>query len=460
MSEPLVGIPIYLIVSLFFAYHSYQGAKRQEIKAKNLILRPNRNVGLYYVYTWMNLCFVYFCLFNAADLLAKVLGKLVGFLILGLLFSAPPVFIFFTKWATRKPEFERLIEEVPPALPQSDVLENCFTIDQDAQSVLTFKMTSKKEVCASKAVEDVFDVFTIHQSRFAAFLSAKKSALLVELADISRPGKLTIQLSQTRLTVRAERKFTTTEKENFKRLANLLRQALEEHLFGTRDEGLLALRRGTLRMWVHQLKVHNEEKNTLYECVVYLRENDFQGFTATLTAGTEHQSIERQFGSLSETKTADETFNDHFYFHTEKPNELIKLLGPTARGLLRELLDLGETNHLVVQINGYRLQIVKKIPANDNEALNALKHKSLHLALAMLHPEKETLIKLEESEFEIVEIKQSQDGDETSFCQVCGQSLDENIIRCTKCHTAHHFDCWHYVGNCSTYGCGSKGYSL
>ncbi|MBI2900030.1 MAG: hypothetical protein HYY17_07580 [Planctomycetes bacterium] len=39
-------------------------------------------------------------------------------------------------------------------------------------------------------------------------------------------------------------------------------------------------------------------------------------------------------------------------------------------------------------------------------------------------------------------------------CQVCTSPLAETVVRCAKCGTPHHADCWKYLGKCSTYGCG------
>ena len=41
------------------------------------------------------------------------------------------------------------------------------------------------------------------------------------------------------------------------------------------------------------------------------------------------------------------------------------------------------------------------------------------------------------------------------ICQVCGGQLTGNVVKCAACTTAHHLDCWNYMGQCSTYGCGS-----
>ena len=42
-------------------------------------------------------------------------------------------------------------------------------------------------------------------------------------------------------------------------------------------------------------------------------------------------------------------------------------------------------------------------------------------------------------------------------CPVCRCQIDEEkAICCTSCNVAFHHDCWDYVGQCSTFGCGSK----
>lgn len=41
-------------------------------------------------------------------------------------------------------------------------------------------------------------------------------------------------------------------------------------------------------------------------------------------------------------------------------------------------------------------------------------------------------------------------------CQICGAALEGVLVRCARCSTPHHADCWTYAGACSTYGCGEK----
>ena len=41
-------------------------------------------------------------------------------------------------------------------------------------------------------------------------------------------------------------------------------------------------------------------------------------------------------------------------------------------------------------------------------------------------------------------------------CQVCGSALGPDRVRCRKCGTPHHRECWLYNGGCSTFACGEK----
>lgn len=46
-------------------------------------------------------------------------------------------------------------------------------------------------------------------------------------------------------------------------------------------------------------------------------------------------------------------------------------------------------------------------------------------------------------------------GGEAAFCPVCGDPVGEEPVRCLRCSTPHHGECWDYVGACSVFGCRS-----
>lgn len=42
-------------------------------------------------------------------------------------------------------------------------------------------------------------------------------------------------------------------------------------------------------------------------------------------------------------------------------------------------------------------------------------------------------------------------------CEVCGARLSEGaVVRCLRCRTPHHEECWLYAGGCSTFGCKER----
>lgn len=43
-----------------------------------------------------------------------------------------------------------------------------------------------------------------------------------------------------------------------------------------------------------------------------------------------------------------------------------------------------------------------------------------------------------------------------AVCQVCGEPVGSGPVRCGKCATPHHRDCWDCTGCCSVFGCGCR----
>ena len=43
---------------------------------------------------------------------------------------------------------------------------------------------------------------------------------------------------------------------------------------------------------------------------------------------------------------------------------------------------------------------------------------------------------------------------ENVTCQICGDSIEEQLVYCRRCKTPHHLDCWQYNGTCSVFACG------
>lgn len=41
----------------------------------------------------------------------------------------------------------------------------------------------------------------------------------------------------------------------------------------------------------------------------------------------------------------------------------------------------------------------------------------------------------------------------TGICPVCSTALAAPVLRCDRCDTPHHEQCWDYLGRCAVYGC-------
>jgi hypothetical protein len=41
-------------------------------------------------------------------------------------------------------------------------------------------------------------------------------------------------------------------------------------------------------------------------------------------------------------------------------------------------------------------------------------------------------------------------------CLTCREGLSGDVVRCGRCRTPHHRDCFRYIGTCSVYACGGK----
>ena len=42
-----------------------------------------------------------------------------------------------------------------------------------------------------------------------------------------------------------------------------------------------------------------------------------------------------------------------------------------------------------------------------------------------------------------------------AVCPVCAVAISGESVRCSRCDSHHHLECWEYNGSCATFGCGS-----
>ena len=126
------------------------------------------------------------------------------------------------------------------------------------------------------------------------------------------------------------------------------------------------------------------------------------------------------------------------------------VLDESARRALSDLRDLLGNGHAHLSASSSRIFIRKRGVVRDapDLALFARLCDSLHDRL-LLAWERENGI-------EILDEAAAPAG-ETSKCLVCSHPIapDEHV-RCRRCRTPHHPDCWEFNGGCATFACGEK----
>ena len=120
---------------------------------------------------------------------------------------------------------------------------------------------------------------------------------------------------------------------------------------------------------------------------------------------------------------------------------------PLARELIEALESLaGKLQRGVLAIGPSRILFVHpgtNVPANVlGPIFNAM--------TALFHID--FSVPLHSHQIEILDLKEV--SIDAALCQVCGELVKiEDAKCCPRCDTAHHHDCWQYMGGCSIYGC-------
>ncbi|MBI3854517.1 MAG: hypothetical protein HY293_02370 [Planctomycetes bacterium] len=157
------------------------------------------------------------------------------------------------------------------------------------------------------------------------------------------------------------------------------------------------------------------------------------------------QSFLRRYGPPY-VSVGDPDFDRDFVMTSVPPSIAARVFAPSRRtlaiasflrlrGLDAPMLDLDD-EHLTVQVQDY---------VSDEASLMELVKAAEEFLSYLLDSAGIPGIALEE-------VRILEGGD----CQVCGGTLQGDLVRCPSCGTPHHHECWQYLGRCSTYACKGK----
>jgi hypothetical protein len=151
---------------------------------------------------------------------------------------------------------------------------------------------------------------------------------------------------------------------------------------------------------------------------------------------------------MSDVEIGSPEFDRDFIISGNSPRELRELLTPAVQHAIYRLRRMLRNDYVYIGIGGARL-LVKKLGLIRTDAeLIEFVEGALELYDRALGDPTAGIEILGEATRTAEEVT----------CQICGETIEHELVHCRRCNTPHHEDCWEYFGGCSTFGCGEKRY--
>jgi len=164
------------------------------------------------------------------------------------------------------------------------------------------------------------------------------------------------------------------------------------------------------------------------------------------------EALLRQLGkiffNMQDIEIGSPAFDRDYIIRGNSITAIQELLSPEVQVRINSLRQFSYNDDIYFSIKGGTLLVKKLGLIRDYEKLKRFVSLSLALYDDALARGTEGI------EFFGEQLKVPDDG--TTVCQICGDSLIQDIVFCKSCRTPHHEDCWEYNKVCSTYGCGQS----
>jgi len=147
---------------------------------------------------------------------------------------------------------------------------------------------------------------------------------------------------------------------------------------------------------------------------------------------------------IKDLQVGDQEFDDRLEVWGEHEDRVRERLRPTIRALL---LQVDRRWDFLLRFSPEQLSIRAHVEPLDRFQVETLVGIAYQI-LDLLDPR---------SPGDIVVSKVQEVLNEETRCPVCGTPLSKGfVVRCAKCRSAHHADCWKFNGLCATFACGSQ----
>jgi hypothetical protein len=165
-------------------------------------------------------------------------------------------------------------------------------------------------------------------------------------------------------------------------------------------------------------------------------------------------AIAKLFG-MEDLEVGDLLFDEAFILKSSHAAWLRGFLSDRVRTKIRVLAD-ELPGELYIHIQPGSLLVRKESLIADPQRLARLHDETAALVQELLRQFGGTTgtARAARAAIEVADTGAAPPPDARSQCLVCGQLLRERpVVRCRRCETAHHQDCWEYNGRCAVYGC-------
>jgi hypothetical protein len=147
--------------------------------------------------------------------------------------------------------------------------------------------------------------------------------------------------------------------------------------------------------------------------------------------------------------SGDDAFDRRTRILASEPEAARALLDEPTRRSLDDLRDLLANGHIHLSASATRILFRKRGVIRELPELS--------LFTRLCDSVYERLLRAWERENGIEIIAETVLQDAETKCQVCSHPIAaESRVRCRRCRTPHHDDCWEFNGGCATFACGEK----
>ena len=147
-------------------------------------------------------------------------------------------------------------------------------------------------------------------------------------------------------------------------------------------------------------------------------------------------------------------FDRVFVIKSNERQRVRELLNASVQGQIVALRRLARNGDIYVCVQSGRWLIKVQVSAGDQHHLMRVLQRTVAVVIS-LH---EQALATMSAGIDFVQAANKEMIDEETICQICGEPIISRKVLCRSCKTAHHRDCWEYIGVCSTYGCGNASF--